>query len=167
LFDKICNTKEYYLARTESRLLELHALELIELTKPKHILEFGSGCSRKTIFLMQVCEFANINCKYLPFDVYEEMLHQVRGEYVERYQWLDVKPLIGDYTVGLDDFHRPEGSCLYVFLGSNIGNFNLQQANELIEEVTACILPGDSFLLGVDRVKPKQVLHRHTMMKMG
>ena len=160
LFDKICNTKEYYPTRTESRLLENHALELIELTMPKHILEFGSGCSRKTHFLMQACESANINCEYLPFDVCEEVLLQVRNEYIERYQWLDIKPLIGDYTAGLDDLHRPEGSCLYVFLGSSIGNFNLQQANDFIAEVTTCMQPGDSFLLGVDRVKSTQVLHQ-------
>jgi len=160
LFDKICDTEEYYPTRTESRLLEAHASELIELAKPGHILEFGSGCSRKTHFLMRACESININCEYLPFDVCEEVLCQVRDEYAERYQWLDVKPLVGDYTAGLDGLHRPKGSCLYVFLGSSIGNFNLQQANEFIEEVTACMLPGDSFLLGVDRVKSTQVLHQ-------
>ena len=167
LFDKICNTKEYYPTRTESRLLERHALELIKLSKPRHILEFGSGCSRKTHFLMQACESINIHCEYLPFDVCEEVLHQVRNEYVERYQWLDVKPLVGDYTAGLDDLHRPEGSCLYVFLGSSIGNFNLQQANEFIEEITECMLPGDSFLLGVDRVKSTQILHQAYNDKKG
>jgi len=160
LFDKICDTEEYYPTRTESSLLETHASELIELAKPGHILEFGSGCSRKTHFLMQACELININCEYLPFDVCEEVLCQVRSEYAERYQWLDVKPLVGDYTAGLDGLHRPKGSCLYVFLGSSIGNFNLQQANEFVEEVAACMLPGDSFLLGVDRVKSTQVLHQ-------
>ena len=160
LFDKICDTEEYYPTRTESRLLEAHASELIELAKPGHILEFGSGCSRKTHFLMRACESININCEYLPFDVCEEVLCQVRDEYAERYQWLDVKPLVGDYTAGLDGLHRPKGSCLYVFLGSSIGNFNLQQANEFVEEVAACMLPGDSFLLGVDRVKSTQVLHQ-------
>lgn len=160
LFDRICDTKEYYPTRTESRLLEDHALELIELAMPRHILEFGSGCSRKTHFLMQACEDLKIDCQYLPFDVCEEVLYQVRDEYIKRYQWSDVTPLIGDYTAGLDDLHRPEGTCLYVFLGSSIGNFDRQQAKEFVAEVAACMLPGDSFLLGVDRVKSAQILHQ-------
>jgi len=159
LFDQICNTVEYYPTRTESQLLQDHALELIELTRPQHILEFGSGCSRKTHYLMQACEQSNHSCEYLPFDVCEEMLQQVRQEYLERYQWLDVMPLVGDYTAGLDGLHRPGGECLYVFLGSSIGNFDSRQAAEFVEEVTACMMPGDTFLLGVDRVKTPGILH--------
>ena len=159
LFDQICNTDEYYPTRTESQLLEQHAIDLIKLAMPEHILEFGSGCSRKTHHLMQACEENNISCEYLPFDVCEEMLQQVREEYLERYRWLDVLPLVGDYTAGLDELHRPGGQCLYVFLGSSIGNFDSRHAAEFVEEVTACMMPGDTFLLGVDRVKTSRILH--------
>lgn len=160
LFDQICNTDEYYPTRTESLLLKKYAADLIELASPEHILEFGSGCSRKTHYLMQACERLNMQCEYLPFDVCVEMLHQVRQAYIERYQWLDVKPLVGDYTAGLENLRRPDGQCLYVFLGSSIGNFDLPEAREFVAEVVSGMSPGDSFLLGVDRVKSSEVLHQ-------
>ncbi len=160
LFDKICETDEYYPTRVESELLDQYALDLIKQAHPAHILEFGSGTSRKTHHLIQACEKQGVQCKYLPFDVCEEMLHQVRDEFMQQYQWLDVVPLVGDYTAGLENLHRPEGACMYVFLGSSIGNFSQQEARKFIHEVCQCMYPGDTLLLGVDRVKNKQVLHQ-------
>ena len=160
LFDRICGTKEYYPTRTESSLLGCYAAELISQTQPEYILEFGSGTSHKTHHLLQACEQQNINCEYLPFDVCEEMLHQVREEFTSQYQWLDVRPLVGDYTAGLENLHRPDGACLYVFLGSSIGNFSASEARDFVQEVSDCMRPGDSFLLGVDRVKEEHILHK-------
>ncbi len=160
LFDQICETQEYYPTRVESALLNRHADELVQTAQPEHILEFGSGTSRKTHHLIQACEARGIDCEYLPFDVCEEMLHQVRDEFMKTYGWLDVKPLVGDYTAGLDHLHRPNGTCMYVFLGSSIGNFSKQEASRFIQEVSDCMYSGDTLLIGVDRVKEHDVLHR-------
>lgn len=159
LFDQICNTDEYYPTRVEAGLLAQNACEFIALANPDHILEFGSGTSRKTHHLIQACEQQSIECEYLPFDVCIEMLQQVHKEFNQQYDWLDVLPLVGDYTAGLKHLHRPDGSCMYVFLGSSIGNFDQQEAQQFMAEVHQCMQPGDTLLLGVDRVKDKQVLH--------
>lgn len=167
LFDQICETDEYYPTRTESALLDRYALELIDVARPEHILEFGSGTSRKTHHLLQACEQQGISCEYFPFDVCEEMLHQVKKDFMQHYQWLDVKPLVGDYTAGLEHLHRPNGTCLYVFLGSSIGNFSSDEAKDFIAEVSDCMSSGDSLLLGVDRVKEEDVLHQAYNDKQG
>ena len=167
LFDQICETDEYYPTRTEAALLDRYALELVSVARPEHIIEFGSGTSRKTHHLLQACEQQGISCEYFPFDVCEEMLHQVRSDFMEHYQWLDVKPLVGDYTAGLENLHRPNGTCLYVFLGSSIGNFNVEEAKEFITEVSGCMNSGDTLLLGVDRVKEEKVLQRAYNDKQG
>lgn len=159
LFDRICDTPEYYPTRTEAGLLKRYAADIIDTTMPDHILEFGSGTSRKTRHLLQACEKLGSGFEYLPFDVCEEMLQQVRAEFSDCYEWLNVLPLVGDYTAGLDHLYRPEGCCLYVFLGSSIGNFSQQEAHEFVAEVVDCMKPGDFLLLGVDRVKDEQVLH--------
>ena len=109
-------------------MLEQSALDLVNAASPDHILEFGSGTSRKTHYLLRACERLCIDCEYLPFDVCEEMLHQVRDELSSQYNWLDVLPLVGDYTAGLDHLYQPDGTCLYVFLGSSIGNFSEHEA---------------------------------------
>jgi len=167
LFDQICQTTEYYPTRTESKLLDQFALELIALAHPDHILEFGSGTSRKTHHLLRACEQQKVNCEYFPFDVCEEMLHQVRDELEKQYRWLDVKPLVGDYTAGLENLHRPNGTCLYMFLGSSIGNFDVDEARKFISEIYDCMYSGDTLLIGVDRVKEEQLLHQAYNDKQG
>ena len=159
LFDRICDTPEYYPTRTEAALLQASAVELIRIARPDHILEFGSGTSRKTHHLLQACEKQDVQCEYLPFDVCEEMLLEVRDAFNERYDWLDVSPLVGDFTAGLTHLFRPGGACMYVFLGSSIGNFTRREAEVFINEVATCMKPGDTLLLGIDRVKDEQVLH--------
>lgn len=158
LFDRICDTPEYYPTRTEARLLEQYSDEILDIAKPGHILEFGSGTSRKTHYLLQGCEQLGIECEYLPFDVCEEMLQEVKTEFGDQYNWLDILPLVGDYTAGLDHLHRPDGTCMYVFLGSSIGNFSRSEARDFMDEVVQCMKPGDSILLGIDRVKDEGVL---------
>lgn len=158
LFDSICDTPEYYPTRTEAKLLEQSAVELINRANPDHILEFGSGTSRKTRYLLNACEQLGIECEYLPFDVCEEMLHQVNTECKE-YRWLDVLPLVGDYTAGLEKLYQPAGNCMYVFLGSSLGNFESDKAADFINEVSACMSAGDTLLIGVDRIKDQDVLH--------
>ncbi|MCW9013598.1 MAG: L-histidine N(alpha)-methyltransferase [Gammaproteobacteria bacterium] len=159
LFDQICDTEEYYPTRTEAALLRQFSAELIDASSPQHILEFGSGSSRKTRHLLSACERLGVACEYLPFDVCEEMLLQVSQEFNQDYSWLDVKLLIGDYTAGLDYLHQPSGTCMYVFLGSSIGNFSVAEARAFIKEIRRCMKPGDSLLLGVDRIKDHDVLH--------
>lgn len=159
LFDQICDTPEYYPTRTEAALLDDCALDLMALARPDHIVEFGSGTSRKTHYLLKACERMAMECQYLPFDVCEEMLHEVRHLLEAEYEWLNVLPLVGDYTAGLDHIYKPDGRCMYLFLGSSIGNFTLSQARAFVAEIKSCMKPGDTLLLGVDRVKEHDVLH--------
>jgi len=70
-----------------------------------------------------------------------------------------VLPLVGDYTAGLQKLYQPDGNCMYVFLGSSIGNFKSDEAVEFIAEVSDCMRAGDTLLIGVDRVKDHDVLH--------
>jgi len=160
LFDQICDTPEYYPTRTESAMLDLWACEIIDRASPSHILEFGSGTSRKTRHLIDACQTMDLLCEYLPFDVCEEMLLEVRECFDTDYPWLNISPLVGDYTAGLQHLHRPKNNCMYVFLGSSIGNFTREEAQVFMREVRACMQPGDTLLLGVDRVKDPAVLHR-------
>ncbi|MDN5872606.1 MAG: L-histidine N(alpha)-methyltransferase, partial [Nitrococcus sp.] len=46
LFDRICDTPEYYPTRTEARLLDQSAHSIIRQAQPDHIIELGSGTSR-------------------------------------------------------------------------------------------------------------------------
>ena len=158
LFDQICNTPEYYPTRTEERLLLINSRHIIHSTQPEQILEFGSGTSRKTRHLFDACESIDHTCEYVPFDVCAEMLEDTTEKLLGDYDWLNIQPLLGDYQAGLGNLPRIEGTRLYVFLGSTIGNFQREEAIGFINEVRSCMQPGDYLLLGADRVKDIKIL---------
>ena len=159
LFDRICDTPEYYPTRTEAALLAAHAREIIAATRPDHIVELGSGTSRKTRHLLDACDRVGVTCTYWPFDVCEPLLAQTGEDLLEGYPWLRVQALVGDYLGGLDHLPRPGGRRLFVFLGGTIGNFSPEEAMAFLGELRGMMRPGDALLLGADRVKSPQVLH--------
>jgi len=158
LFERICATDEYYPTRTEDALLARHGGDIIALAAPDRIIELGSGSSRKTRRLFDACVAGDHVCSYTPFDVCEAALEQAAADLIGTYPWLEVTPLLGDYHAGLGNLPAAEGTGLYVFLGSTIGNFEPDQARDFIREVHACMRPGDWFLLGADRIKDDGVL---------
>jgi len=158
LFDAICDAPEYYPTRTEDSLLQRHAEEIVASVKPRHIIEFGSGTSRKTHHLLRACEAQGISPAYWPFDICKSMVQETGRALIEEYQWLTVHGLVGDYLAGLDDIPTPDGACLFVFLGGTIGNFTADEANVFLREVRRSMGPDDALLLGADRVKDADVL---------
>jgi L-histidine N-alpha-methyltransferase len=159
LFDAICDTQEYYPTRTEEALLQQHAREIIGLARPDHIIEFGSGTSRKTRHLLDACAGLNRPVTYWPFDVCEPVLREFGHALMQDYDWLNVRPLLGDYHAGLDALPLPEGTCLYLFLGGTIGNFDSPDAHRFLKETCNRMRAGDHLVMGADRVKAHAVLH--------
>ena len=159
LFDAICDTQEYYPTRTEEALLQRHAQEIIALVKPDHIIEFGSGTSRKTRHLLDACSDSDRPVTYWPFDVCEPVLRETGHALMQDYDWLNVTPLLGDYHAGLDELPVPEGPCLYLFLGGTIGNFDSADAHRFLAEICNRMQADDCLVMGADRVKAHAVLH--------
>lgn len=157
LFDRICDTQEYYPTRTEEDLLARHAQAIVEKVGPKHILELGSGTARKTRHLLQACGTQEM-VGYWPFDVCREILEQSSEALAESYPWLEVQPLLGDYSAGLEHLPLLDGPCLYLFLGGSLGNFEAPAAVGLLAELASRMSTDDRLLLGVDRVKSPAVL---------
>lgn len=154
LFESICQTREYYPSRTEAALLEAHGREIIEHARCDHMLELGSGSSRKTRHLLDACDALGHACSYWPFDVSAQMMLDAGAQLVADYDWLAVHALIGDYTGGLAHLPLPEeGRRLIVFLGGTLGNFEPAKARAMLEQIAGLMRDDDCLLLGVDRVK--------------
>ena len=83
LFDRICETPEYYVTRTEDALLEDCAEAIVELAAPDDILELGSGTSRKTRRLLNACKALGFSPSYTPFDISVETLLATAEQLVE------------------------------------------------------------------------------------
>ena len=159
LFNRICETPEYYLTRTEDALLRQCSADIIALTRPDYLIELGSGNSDKTTNLFDACERQGHTCIYLPFDICEPALTEAAGKLQDDYEWLDVRPLLGDYHAGLDHLPNLAGVNMFLFLGSTIGNFTPGEARAFISGIRQRMAPGDFLLLGADRVKDRAVLN--------
>ncbi|MCO6440587.1 MAG: L-histidine N(alpha)-methyltransferase [Nitrococcus mobilis] len=158
LFDRICDTPEYYPTRTEARLLDQSAHSIIRQARPDHIIELGSGTSRKTAHLLEACEANGLEPSYWPFDVCEAVLHAAAEALLEAHPWLKVQALIGDYSAGLAHLPQPAGRRLFVFLGGTIGNLTPEESIAFLSELRGLMREGDAFLLGADRTKAPRLL---------
>jgi L-histidine N-alpha-methyltransferase len=158
LFDRICDTPEYYQTRTEQKLLEALADDLIARTKPSDLIELGSGAARKTRALLDAMDRAGLTSRYVPFDVSESMLCESAEQLLDAYPWLDVAGIVGDYERHLDAL--PAGARrLFLFLGSTIGNFGPGEAVAFLARLRALMSEGDFLLIGLDTVKSEDVLN--------
>lgn len=157
LFEDICATQDYYPSRCEAQLLETHGAALMQAMDARHLIELGSGSSRKTRHLL---EHAAPGTIYWPFDVSEEMLRSSAAGLVAEWSGLQVHGLVGDYHAGLDLPIPDEGRRSVLFLGGTLGNFRPEQAEVFLGEIRGLLRAGDTLLLGADRVKAPGVLER-------
>ncbi len=157
LFEEITRQPEYYLTRVERSMLERESGRIARLTRPRELIELGSGSASKTRLLIEAGREAGNLRRYVPLEVSREMAERTARDLERQYPGLEVHAVIGDFETFLDDF--PPGSWrLVALLGSTIGNFEPKQAVGLLGRA-AGLLDGDGhFLLGADLVKDRAAL---------
>jgi len=157
LFHEICSLPEYYQTRTERKILSQIADDVVARTGVQELLELGSGTSTKTRVLLDAMSRAGTLKRYLPFDVSEEIVHEVADELIARYEALSVHAIIGDFDNHLPLIPRGEHR-LVIFLGGTIGNFPPADARAFLSSVGESMGEGDHLLLGVDLIKDPAIL---------
>lgn len=160
LFEKICDTPEYYVTRTEASILKEYSDVIAEFNPGKNlIVELGSGSSIKTRYILDSFIKHGAPVTYVPIDV-SEILIQSGNELLKDFEGLSLKGIIGEYEESLslasEIFTQPK---LIVFLGSSIGNFDLPHAGEFLKKVSESMKHHDSLLIGFDLVKDINVLN--------
>ena len=157
LFDQICRTPEYYPTRTELKLLEDFAEDVVQETDAGELLELGAGMARKTHLLLSALSEQNDEVHYLPMDISASALEEARRTVKKTMPKVNVQPVVGDYTRPLPSPPR-NAPRMMAFLGSTIGNFTPEDGDKVMENTAACLAEGEWFLLGTDLVKPIDVL---------
>lgn len=153
LFDEITELDEYYLTRTETRIMERFVAEMADEIGPGAlIIEPGAGSSAKTRVLLDHVEAP---AAYVPVDISGDHLvaaaHNLRAER----PGLTVLPLVADFTKPLElpaMAAPPERRVVY-FPGSTIGNFQMLEAARLLKRLRSVVGPGGGILIGFDLVK--------------
>ena len=157
LFEQITALPEYYLTRTERRILEDNADEMCRLAGGNlTVVELGAGTADKTRILLRKLLQRQMRVVYVPVDVSGAALEAADQRLRRELPEVVVEPVVADYT--MERLNLGKGAKLVLYLGSSIGNFEPHQAARLLSQVRTGLKPGDSLLLGTDRIKPADVL---------
>ena len=156
LFEAITKLPEYYLTRAERSILSAHAADIAALTgSGSVVVEFGSGSSAKTPLVLSAVSPS----AYVPIDISGDFLRDSVAALAKQFTTLPIYPVEGDFM------HRltlppciGDGPRLGFFPGSTIGNMSAAAAVDLLRAMWQTLGEGSKLLIGIDRIKPGNVL---------
>ena len=160
LFEQITELPEYYLTRTERAIFQDHADEIIvEASRPSGndpapiltLIELGAGTATKTGILLSAAVRQQGTVVYQPVDVSVTALEAATENIRANVHGVTVRCQVADYTTQALPLNRlPNTRTLALYIGSSIGNFSPGDARDVLRNLRAQLLPGDTLLLGTD-----------------
>ncbi|HEX6496912.1 MAG TPA: L-histidine N(alpha)-methyltransferase [Acidobacteriaceae bacterium] len=162
LFEQITELDEYYVTRTERGIFQANADTIIAaasaptphgVERELTVVELGAGTATKTGLLLQAAVRRQQTVTYCALDVSESALREARHNLTSAIPGVVFESRVADYTEGLGDLPADGTRRLVLYIGSNLGNFELAQGRELLRDIRKQLTPGDMLLLGVDLVK--------------
>lgn len=156
LFEEITRLPEYYPTRTETALLRSHGGDIAALTgKGRAVIEFGSGSSAKTPWLLNAVEAG----AYVPIDISGDFLRASAAALAEGFPGLPVIPVEADFLHPLSLPDMVDGMPrLGFFPGSTIGNLEAAGAVDLLRAMADTLGEDAQLLIGMDRIKSPDIL---------
>lgn len=160
LFDAITRLPEYYLTRAETEVLSQWGWQIVRvLDAPLDFLELGSGSAVKTRLLIGEALRVQSQLRYSPIDISTEAIRASSLALVESYPALSVRAFAGDYFDVLASHEiLSDRKMLAMLMGSNIGNYEPEEARTLVALIGEALRPGDGLLLGTDLKKDAATL---------
>jgi dimethylhistidine N-methyltransferase len=159
LFEEITRLPEYYLTRTERTIFQAHADDMVAQAGPNlSVFELGAGTATKTQLILRALSSRQRRVTYIPVDVSHTALKQCADDLAEKFPQMTVEPIVADYTSGIARLKSVRGRKLVLYIGSSIGNFELDEAADLLARIREGLRPGDALLLGVDLAKSPDIL---------
>ncbi|HEX3469135.1 MAG TPA: L-histidine N(alpha)-methyltransferase [Candidatus Elarobacter sp.] len=160
LFEAITRLPEYYLTRVERDLLATYGREIAgALDGPLELVELGSGSALKTRLLIDAILERQPRLTFHPIDISADALTESSLALIGSYDRLRIVAYAGDYFPLLRGKRVvTRDRVLALFLGSNIGNFEPDDARELLTLLAAALRPGDGVLIGYDLKKDPSIL---------
>lgn len=159
LFERICETQDYYVTRIERALLEQEIRSIASFVGPgAGVIEPGAGCGSKTRLLLQALQAP---CWYTPVDIDSSVLWRCRLALRQALPGLRVRPHCADFTQSLQlQGLPPARRRLIYFPGSTVGNFEPVEAARLLRRFREAAGEDGLLLLGVDLCKNAATLRR-------
>ena len=157
LFDAITELREYYPTRTEAAILARHGADIAQvLGTGRTLVDLGAGNCAKAGRL-----FATLAPqRYVAVDISVDFLRQALACLQREHPQMDMVGVGLDFssTLALPP-EAGDGSRTVFYPGSSIGNFTPEQALAFLRQARE-VAQGGNLLIGVDLVKPHDVLVR-------
>lgn len=158
LFERICETPEYYLTRCELALMRECGADIAAALGPGlRLVEFGSGSGEKTRRLLSALEAP---AAYVPVEIAEEALAASSTALRREFPGLEVSPVNADFTAG-PSLPRTgvavQRTAVYL-AGSTLGNFVEPEAVALLRQMRRAAGARGAVLLGLDLKKDPAVI---------
>jgi len=174
IFQDIMRMPEYYLTDCELEIFQEQKQSIFEsITKSNsnfELIELGAGDGLKTKVLLS--HFLNQDCtfEYAPIDISEDAVVNLVSSVQNELPSLRINGRIGDYLMLLDEINRYSSTKkVLLFLGSNIGNFQEEEALLFLRKLHDVMQKDDLLLIGFDLKKEAQIVldayndpHGHT-----
>ncbi len=155
LFEAICLLPEYYLTRAENEILKRYADEIVGSVEGQTtLLEMGSGSASKTRLIIEALLRRQSELLFMPVDISATALESSSRILLQSYPRLRIEAYAADYFAGLAELgKKPRTRTLALFLGSNISNFDREEALRFLRAMRSVLHTGDALLLGADLKK--------------
>jgi len=160
LFQQICELPEYYVTRTELRILKDHGKDIAkQLGHGIELIGLGTGAGTKTRLLLDELHGP---VAYVPVDISGEQLQQSTNLFRKLFPDLEILPVCADYLrpVALPTPSRKPTRKVVYFPGSTIGNFDPDVALDFLRRIRRVCENEGGLLIGVDLQKEHDVLER-------
>ncbi|MBI1315850.1 L-histidine N(alpha)-methyltransferase [bacterium] len=161
LFQQIMELPGYYLSRAERDNMPAVAEGIRDWMRQTalDVVDLGSGDGRKTEILLEGLLGAQSDLRYFPVDISPSVLELQSQRLLERWPDLILQPVAADYLRSPWVLPEAPGKRLFLFLGSNLGNFTGEAEEALFALLRRLCRPGDGVLLGLDLAKrPERIL---------
>ena len=160
LFEAICLLPEYYLTRAENEIFQRYAGEIAESVDGQvTLVEMGSGSASKTRLIIEALLRRQASLLFMPVDISASAIESSSRILLQSYPRLAIEAYAADYFAGLAELgKKPRQRTLALFLGSNISNFDIEEAHRFLRALRSVLRTGDALLLGADLKKDPAIL---------
>lgn len=165
LFQAIMMSPDYYLTRCEMEIFIGQTNEIVDTLLAQNasfdLIELGPGNCAKSIHLLRALIAANASFNYVPIDISENVIRELRSFLPAEVPDLQFNALTGDYFDTLAA-HRllTTARKVVMCLGGNIGNMTIAESNLFCETLRSYLQPGDQCIIGFDLLKHPAVIRR-------
>lgn len=164
LFEDIMHCREYYPTQCETAIFSKKTPEICQAiignSDDFDLIELGAGNAAKSTYLLKYLVDKKVPFTYFPIDISEDVIASLNLNLSVTLPGLHMRGLHGEYFEMLEKATTLSNKRnVILFLGSNIGNMPISEAESFCEELHNHLSPKDLLLIGFDLKKnPKTVL---------